>query len=162
MHAKSKPKSTKLGRIEGALDPTDWILVKEVQQDARLSWAELGRRSELSAPAAAERLRRLEDSGVIAGYHARINPESLGLRLTVFIDITVRRVDYPRFQEEIEKLPWVLECHHVAGRASFLLKAVAPDTEGLELLIGHLSRFGDTNTSLVLSTSLARREFRNE
>ncbi len=148
-----------LGAISGITDEKDWILVQSVQADARISFAELGRRAALSPPAAAERLRRLEDVGVILGYYARIDPVQLGLPLLVFIEIHVKRPDYPRFQKAIQKLAWILECHHTAGRTSFLLKAAVPDTPGLELLIGHLSQFGDTATNLVLSTVLERREF---
>lgn len=134
--------------------------MEAVQANARVSFAELGRRSGLSAPAAAERLRRLEDQGVVLGYHARISTSGLGMPLQVFVEIAVKRADYSRFEKAIAKLPWVLECHHIAGRASFLLRAVAPDTPGLEQLIGYLSHFGDTATSLVMSTPLERREFR--
>jgi Lrp/AsnC family leucine-responsive transcriptional regulator len=148
-----------LGSITTNLDEKDWILLQAVQQDARLSFAELGRRSGLSAPAAAERLRRLEDAGLILGYAARIDHRQLGLSLPVFIEVQVKRTDYPRFQKAVQKLAWVLECHHVAGRSSFFLKVAVPDTQGLELLIGHLSQFGETATTLVLSTVLERREF---
>lgn len=147
------------GAIEGDLDEKDWILLRLLQADARVSFAEMGRHVGLSAPAAAERLRRLEDAGVILGYHARIDPGRLGLELLAILEIRVKRTDYQRFQKEIRKLAWILECHHVAGHASFSLKVAVPDAEGLELLIGHLSQFGDTVTSLVLSTVLDRREF---
>jgi Lrp/AsnC family leucine-responsive transcriptional regulator len=145
--------------IVGQLDAKDWIIIKLVQANARVSFAELGRSTGLSAPAAAERLRSLEDEGVVLGYHALLNPERLGLPMLVFIEIHVKRVDYQRFHKAIQKLTWILECYHVAGRASFVLKAAVPDASGLELLIGHLSQFGDTMTSLVLSTVLGRREF---
>jgi len=148
-----------LGKIDGDLDEKDWILLRAVQADARLSFAELGRRARLSPPAAAERLRQLQDAGTILGYHARIDPARLGLAMPVFIEIQVKRVDYPRFQKAILNLPWILECHHIAGRSSFLLRATVPDAPGLELLIGHLSQFGETVTSLVMSTVLHRREF---
>jgi len=149
----------KIGEIEGIFDETDWNTLLLVQKDARISFAELGRRVGLSPPSAAERLRRLEDMNVILGYHARINPSQLGLNMLVFIEIQVKRVDYPRFQKAVTQISWVLECHHIAGRASFLLKAAVPDATGLELLIGHLSQFGDTSTSLVLSSTLERRDF---
>lgn len=148
-----------LGAIKGDLDEKDWILLHLLQSDARTSYAEMGRRAGLSAPAAAERLRRLEDAGVILGYHARINPGRLGLGLLAILEIRVKRADYPRFQKEVQKLAWILECHHIAGHASFSMKVAVPDAEGLELLIGHLSQFGDTVTSLILSTVLERREF---
>jgi len=148
-----------IGWIRGEIDDLDWILLQLVQSDARMSFAELGRRAGLSPPAAAERLRRLQDNGVILGYHAQINPERLGLTMMVLIEVIVKRSEYPRFQKAVQKLSWILECHHVTGRASFLLKAAVPDVTGLELLIGHLSQFGDTSTSLVLSTVVSRREF---
>jgi Lrp/AsnC family transcriptional regulator, leucine-responsive regulatory protein len=148
-----------LGSITANLDERDWIVFEALQQDARVSFAELGRRCGLSAPAAAERLHRLEDDGLILGYGARIDHRHLGLSLRVFIEVQVKRTDYPRFQKAVQKLAWILECHHVAGRSSFLLKAAVPDTQGLELLIGHLSQFGETATTLILSTALEHRKF---
>jgi Lrp/AsnC family transcriptional regulator, leucine-responsive regulatory protein len=151
-----------LGAITGAWDEKDWILIRLLESDARLPFAELGRRTGLSPPAAAERVRRLQDAGVILGYHARISPKHLGLPLLVFIEIQVKRADYVRFQKATQNLTWILECHHTAGRASFILKAAEPDTQGLESLIGHLSQFGDTAITLILSTVLERREFSPE
>ncbi len=151
-----------LGRIESNLDEKDWIIVQLVQADARISFAEIGRRAGLSPPAAAERLRRLEDAGVIQGYHAKVSPECLGLRMLAIIEMRVNRAEYPRFHKAIQKLAWILECYHIAGRSSFYLKVAVPDAAGLELLIGHLSQFGDTVTSLVLSTVMDRREFHRE
>lgn len=151
-----------LGAFDGPADEKDWILLEEVQRRARVSYADLGRHADLSPPAAAERLRRLEDAGVIRGYHADIAPERLGLGLTVLIEMRVPRAQYERFNRAVTKLAWILECHHVSGRAAFVLKAAVPDVTGLELLVGHLSQFGDTATSLVLSTVVARREFRRD
>jgi Lrp/AsnC family leucine-responsive transcriptional regulator len=151
-----------LGRMKGEWDEKDWIILELVQADARISFAEIGRHAGLSPPAAAERLRRLEDAGIIVGYHARISPDRLGFAILVFIDLQVKRADYPRFQKAIHKLAWILECHHIAGQSSFVLKAAVPDVPGLELLVGHLSQFGDITTSLVLSTVLDRREFSRE
>lgn len=148
-----------IGGFENAFDPRDWKLMEVLQNDGRASFAELGRAIQLSAPAATERVRQLEQANVILGYHARIAPAALGLKMLVFIEIQVKHVDYQRFQKAVSELSWILECHHIAGRAAFLLKAVVPDSPGLELLIGHLSQFGDTATSLVLSSVIERREF---
>lgn len=150
-----------LGRIEGNLDVRDWIIISMLESDARVSFAEIGRRANLSPPAAAERLRRLEDAGVITGYHAKVNTERLGLGMLVYIEMQVKRGAYSDFEKAVTKLSWILECHHITGRASFLLKAAVPDVAGLELLVGHLSQFGDTNTSVILSTLVARRELAN-
>ncbi len=151
-----------LGIIKGDFDEKDWIIIHLIQSNARVSFAEIGRRTSLSPPAAAERLRRLEDAGVVVGYHAKISPDRLGLGMLAFIEMRVNRSEYPRFQKAIQKLAWILECHHVAGRASFYLKVAVPDSAGLELLIGHLSQFGETSTSVILSTVLDRREFYRE
>jgi Lrp/AsnC family transcriptional regulator, leucine-responsive regulatory protein len=156
----SMAKSKTVKRFESQLDATDWTLLEAVQQDARTSYAELGRRCGLSPPAAAERLRRLEDAGILRGYHATIDPAALGLGITVLIEIQVRRAEYPRFQKAARDLPSILECSHVSGWASFLLKAVAQDVEGIEILIGKLSQFGETRTSLVLSTVVSRRTWK--
>jgi Lrp/AsnC family leucine-responsive transcriptional regulator len=150
-----------LGRIEGPIDEKDWIILRLVQQKARISFAELGRQAGLSPPSAAERLRRLEDAGIIQGYHARISPRSIGLEVMVLIEVKVKKTDYARFHKAVEKLAWILECYHVSGGASFLLRAAAPSVADLELLLGHLGQFGETTTSLVLSTVIERREFRH-
>lgn len=154
-----KVKKPYLGEIDGGFDRKDWLLLREVQKDARVSFTELSRRADLSPPAATERLRRLEDIGVIRGYHAAVSLPDLGLPLTVFMEVGVKRADYARFHTVVRDLAWILECHHVAGQASFLLRAAVPDTFGLELLIGRLSQFGDTKTTLVLSSVIERREF---
>ena len=151
--------SDKFDVINTNLDAKDWIILALVQGNARISFADLGRRAGLSPPAAAERLRRLEDAGTILGYHARISTAGMGLGMLAIIEMRIRRSEYQRFQKAIQKLAWILECHHIAGRASFYLKAAVPDAAGLELLIGFLSQFGETTTSVVLSTFLDRREF---
>jgi Lrp/AsnC family leucine-responsive transcriptional regulator len=148
-----------LGRIPVTLDKKDWTLLSLVQADGRMSFAELGRRVGLSAASTAERLRRLEDAGIVSGFHARVNPANLGLTLLVLIEVVVKRSEYGRFQKAVADLAWIQECHHISGRASFLVKAAVPDVEGLETLIGHLSQFGDTHTSIILSTVVDRREF---
>jgi Lrp/AsnC family leucine-responsive transcriptional regulator len=151
-----------ISSFESRLDEKDWIILKMVQDNARISFAELGRRARLSPPAAAERLRRLEDLKIIRGYHARVSHEHLGLGMTALIEIQVKRSDYSRFQKAVEKLGSVLECHHISGRVSFLLKTAVPSVSGLEALIGSLSQYGETFTSIVLSTIVERRVFRCE
>lgn len=153
-------KTLTLGGFISPGDRKDGIILEQVQKNARVSFAELGRRAGLSPPAVAERLRRLEESGVVRGYHADVAPAALGLGMTVFIEMRVPRASYERFQRAVARSPWILECHHVSGAAAFILKAAVPDVHGLELLVAHLSQFGDTSTSLVLSSVLERREFR--
>ncbi len=142
-----------------ALDPTDWALLEALQQDARVSFAQLGRQLGLSSPAIAERVRRLEDRGVITGYHAAVNGAQLGKNLQVFVQAHVGPKDYAKFKALVGNLEDVLECYHLTGGESFLLRAGVESVEGLEDLIRRLSAFGETKTSLVLSTTVGRRVF---
>ncbi len=137
---------------EKLLDDTGWQILQALQNDARLSFAELGRRVGLSPPAVAERVRRMEEAGIIWGYRAEVNPEKVGLPLTALIGLTTTPQQYPQVIALINNLPEVLECHHVTGSSSFSIKAIASSVSHLELLIEQLSRYGSTATSIVLST----------
>src|SRR4051794_16805686 len=97
------------------LDATSWELLRYLQEDARMSFAELARRLHLSAPAVAERIRRLEDTGIITGYRAIVDPARLGLGLTVFIRIQMPPGNYPKFSKSVVDLREVLEFHHMTG-----------------------------------------------
>ncbi len=137
---------------EKLLDDTGWQLLEALQEDARLSFAELGRRVGLSPPAVAERVRRMEEAGIITGYRAQINPEKIGVPLTAFIGLITSPQQYPSIVALVNDLSEVLECHHVAGSYSFMLKAIASSISHLETLIAQLSRYGQTTTLIVLST----------
>lgn len=138
------------------IDQVAWRLLRELQANARLSLAELGRRVGLTAPAVAERLRRLEAAGVISGYHASLNPALLGLPLLVFIRLSTTPQSYPQIAALLEGMPEVLECHHVTGADSFIIKARAATVEHIEILIRKLSTYGTTATSVVLSSPVLR------
>jgi len=138
------------------LDEIDRGLVGMLQQNARLTFKELGRAVHLSSTAAAERVRRLEDAGVIEGYTARVNPARCGYPVSTFIRLRTSADQYPRFLALAGELPEILECHHVTGDDSFLVTAVVASMEALESLIARISPFGETSTALVLSTPLKR------
>ena len=133
-------------------DAIDWQILQLLQKEGRLKYAELGQRVGLSAPAAAERVRRLEEAGIIEGYQANINLAKIGRPLTVFIRISVPVEKYPAFKQAVAQLPGLLEGHHIAGAESFLLKAALESVAHLEPLIEALSRYGQTTTSIVMST----------
>ncbi|WP_421096171.1 Lrp/AsnC family transcriptional regulator [Pseudomonas sp. 16FHM2] len=135
----------------------DKRLLAQLQVDARLSFAELGRRVGLSTPATAERIRKLEEHGVLRGYRAELDSHSIGYPVTAFIRLYVPAESYPRVLAVIEGMPEIREAHHVTGEASFVLKAVAPSLIALETLISSFDSFGKTETSIVLSTRLAAR-----
>ncbi|MBI4891636.1 MAG: Lrp/AsnC family transcriptional regulator [Acidobacteria bacterium] len=141
------------------LDARDWQLLKLLQENARLSFAELGRKVKLTAPAVAERVRRMEDLGVIRGYTARVDLKAIGRPLKVILRVHVPPKEYARFLRQVQGIPSVEECHHVTGGEAFVLKAAIPDVSDLEKLIEKFSVFGPTVTSVVLSTPLERRVF---
>ena len=119
-----------------------------------MSLAELGRRVKLTAPAVAERVRRLEEAGIIAGYHAQVPPERTGRPIGVFIRMKVPPEKYKRVLPFLRGLEEVLECHHLSGEDSFLIRAAVESIPALEELVRKLSEHGQTATSLILSTPI--------
>jgi len=144
------------------LDPIGWNIVKALQENARLSYAELGRQVGLTAPAVAERVRKLEEAGVITGYHATVDPTKIGFSLPVFIQLGMGQGQARQVMGVVRALPEVLECYNVTGTACFLVKAVLPSMARLEALIEHLSAYGQTMTMVILSTPVPRRSIGEE
>jgi Lrp/AsnC family leucine-responsive transcriptional regulator len=140
------------------MDQMDWRILSELQADARLSYSELGRRIGLSTPAAAERVRRLEDWGVIRGYAAVVDPERVGLAVGAFIRIRLAGPETlaQKLTGALAGMPEVLECHRCTGDESFILKVRVESVGQLETLIDKLTHFGATTTSLILSTPVER------
>ncbi|WP_017306793.1 Lrp/AsnC family transcriptional regulator [Spirulina subsalsa] len=139
------------------LDYTDWQLLEALQKDARLSFSELGRRVGLSPPAVTERVRKLEESGIVAGYGADLNPGAVGLPILAFIQLTTSPEHYPQVTALMQELPEILECHHVTGNTSFVVRAIASSLAHLEQIIGKLSQYGQTSTSVVLSSPVTKK-----
>lgn len=138
------------------LDPTGILLLQLLQQDARLSFSEMGKRVGLSTSAVIERVRRMEESGLILAYRADVDAARLGYSLTVFLRLHTTPDRYPRILALVDTLPEVLECYHVTGEEAFILKAVVSSVTHLEDLIRKLSPFGKTSTSVVLSAPVRR------
>jgi len=139
------------------IDETDWKILKELQINARLSFAELGRRINLTTPAAIERVKKLEDARIITGYRAEIDTAKIGLPITAFIRMSISGIDYSRIIEVAEKSAEVLECHRATGGDSFILKVAVSNVEHLQNLIDKLTPYGITTTSIVLSSPVKRR-----
>ena len=135
------------------LDKTDQSLLRLLRANARLSFAELGRKLRMSPPAVAERMKRLEDWGVIRAYRAEIDLAALGRGLHVYFRVVIAPKDYPRFKKAVTAMEEILECHHVTGAESFLLRGAVASVPALEELIQRLTLFGPTTTSVVLATS---------
>jgi Lrp/AsnC family leucine-responsive transcriptional regulator len=142
---------------DAPLDPTNRKLLAELQADARLSLAELGRRVGLSSPAVAERLQRLEDDGVILGYRAQVDPRAVGLALSVVIRVRPA----PRQLHEVaalaQKTPEVVECRRITGDDCYVMLAHVRSVEHLEEVIDQFAAYGQTTTSLVQSSPVPPR-----
>ena len=144
-------------RLRSELDSLDRQLLAHLQQDGRLSTAELARRLELSGPGLQKRMRKLEEQGVIRGYATVIDREAVGLDLLCFIHVTLahhRPNSVKRFPEKIKNMPEVLECHFLTGEFDYLLKVVVANHDHLEkFLFGKLMKAGGidrTRTSIVV------------
>ena len=138
--------------FEKLLDRTGLQILRALQENARLSFSELGRRVALSSPAVAERVRKMEEMGIISGYHARVEPGKVGLPIMAFILLKTQAKKYPDLISLARRLPEILECHHVSGGESFVMKSVVSSIPHLEELIEKLSLFGETSTLVVLSS----------
>lgn len=139
------------------MDSIDRTILATLATQGRITWAELGAVLDLSAPATAERVRRLEAQGIIRGYSARLNAVELGFSVTAFIAVTLERPRYRRaFLELTDGLPEIQECHHIAGDHDYLLKVRCRDPLDLERIIGELKELkgvSRTRTTMVLSTA---------
>jgi Lrp/AsnC family leucine-responsive transcriptional regulator len=140
-----------------AMDAIGWHILEELQENARVSFAELGRRVGLTLPAVAERVRKMEDAGIITGFRAEINPAKIGLPIAAFIRISVVGDVFSRVARAVRDMPEVLECHRGTGADSFTLKVAVESVQHLERLIDKLTPFGTTSTSIVLSTLVRNR-----
>jgi Lrp/AsnC family leucine-responsive transcriptional regulator len=139
------------------LDETDRRLLIELQVDARLSHAELGRRVGLSPPAVAERVRRLTDDGVIRGFHADVDPRALGYALSAIVRIRPAPRQIAKVAQLARDTPEVVECHRITGEDCFFAKVHICDVEHLEEVIDHFTVFGQTTTSVMQTSPVPRR-----
>lgn len=139
------------------LDATDHRVLEELQQDARVSMVELGRRVGLSPPAVSERVRRLADDGVIRGFHADVDPRALGYALSAIVRIRPAPRQIAKVAELARATPEVVECHRITGEDCFFLMAHVRDVEHLEEVIDRFTVFGQTTTSVMQTSPVPRR-----
>ncbi|MBX3279125.1 MAG: Lrp/AsnC family transcriptional regulator [Acidobacteria bacterium] len=142
---------------EKLLDDIGWRILTELQQNARLTYAELGRRVRLSIPAVTERVRKMEDAGIIRGYGTDLDLAKIGLPVTAFIRLSLIGDVSPRLIELFKETPEIVSCHRVTGADSFIFEAHLASVAHLEMLIDKFVPFGTTTTTIVLSTVVARR-----
>jgi Lrp/AsnC family leucine-responsive transcriptional regulator len=138
------------------LDATNLRILEELAADARITTAELGRRVNLSAPAVADRVQRLERTGVITGYHARIDPKALGYALAVVVRVAPATRQLHRIPEIARDTPEVVECHRITGEDCFFLKLHLRSIDELEEILDRFTPYGRTTTSIVHSSPVER------
>jgi len=141
------------------LDDIDRQLLEELQDDAKISLKKVGERVGLSAPAAMERVRKLEQAGVITGYFAQVDARRVGLDISAFIGVDLRSDTIPAFEEWADAVAQILECHHITGGHTLLLKVKTRNTRALEKLISRIRALPGveaTETMVVLSTHTER------
>lgn len=134
------------------LDHVDWAILTELQADARLSMAELARRVHMSGPAVTERVRRLERSGVITGYAARVDPSAVGRPLSAYIRIGAVGAIKDDVAALVRRMPEIIECQRGTGHECFIMKVAVKDVAHLEEVIDRFTRLGRVTTSIILST----------
>ncbi|ABD54436.1 Lrp/AsnC family transcriptional regulator [Jannaschia sp. CCS1] len=145
-------------RSEGSgLDSIDAAILRELCEDARIPRAELSRRVGLSAPSVSDRVRRLEDVGIIASYGARIDPARLGYGLTVLIRARPLPGEMSKMIEAIQDTPQIVACDRVSGEDCFVARAHVRDVAEMEAVIDRIVPFGATNSSIVQSTPVEER-----
>jgi Lrp/AsnC family transcriptional regulator, leucine-responsive regulatory protein len=143
---------------DGALlDALNLAILSELQADARVSLAELGRRVDLSSPAVAERIKRLEAAGVIRGYHADVDPRRVGYTLGVAIRIRPAPRQLADVATLARETPEIIECHRVTGDDCYVMTAYVRDVEHLETLIDQFAAYGQTTSAIMQSSPVPRR-----
>ena len=142
---------------DGPIDPVDRKLLSALARNARISQAELSRLVGLSAPSVAERIRRLEEAGIIEGYTVRINPQALGLPISAWLRIRPVPGALQTVASILEDLPDIVECDRITGEDCFIARAHVPSMQALEALIDAIIPHAMTNTSIIQSSPVERR-----
>jgi len=143
--------------IDGALDAIDSAILQALAADARVAMRDLAGKVGLSAPSTTERVRRLEEAGVIEGYTVRVNPSAIGLPVGAILRIRPMPGELSRVADLLAGLPEVIACDRVTGDDCFIAKALVPGMAELEILINRLLPYASTNTAIIVSTPVAPR-----
>jgi len=138
-------------------DATDWRILEVLQTHGRAGFTELARAVSMSASAVTERVRRLEEAGVIKGYSAVIDEERLGLPILAFVRLRYPNGNYKPFHDLLDATPEILEAHHVTGDDCFVLRVATRSMSHLEEVSGRIGALGSVTTSVVYSSPLPRR-----
>jgi Lrp/AsnC family transcriptional regulator, leucine-responsive regulatory protein len=141
----------------GGIDATDTKILRALSQDARVTMAELARKTGLSAPSVTERVRRLEEAGIVTGYTTAIDPAALGLPLAAYVRVRPIPGQLEKVAEVLSSLDAIVECDRVTGEDCFIAKAHVRSMQELEKVIDQIIPFAMTNTSIIQSSPVKRR-----
>lgn len=133
------------------IDEIDLKIIEELKEDSRLSMRELGRKINLSPPSVTERVKKLEEMGIIEGYTIRVNRKKLGFSLDCLMEITLKNGDHKRFKAYIEEHPRALFCYRIAGQACYMVMLSVTRLEEIEEFINEVSTFTSTISHIVFS-----------
>ena len=136
------------------LDDINWKIIQELQMNARITIVEIGKRIGLSAPAVAERIKKLEDEGYIKGYRTVVDYDKLGLSVPVFINYKATKISHGDMIKMVDKMPEVIEWYGITGAHCSVLKVIVASTKELESVIETLQEYGETSTSIILSSNV--------
>jgi Lrp/AsnC family transcriptional regulator, leucine-responsive regulatory protein len=142
---------------ESVADLVNVHILRELQSNPRLTMTELGRRVGLSSPAVTERVRRLEELGVIQGYRLDINPTALGLPIAAYVRVRPNPGQLPNIAQLAQQIPEVVECHRVTGEDCFVIKVYLPSLDQLDRILDAFLLYGTTTTSLIQSSPVPLR-----
>ncbi|MBR0829015.1 Lrp/AsnC family transcriptional regulator [Bradyrhizobium manausense] len=140
----------------GSVDSKDMKILEALQANARVPLSELGRAVGLSQPAISERVKRLEEAGIIEGYGARVNPRALGLGLMALVRLRTSHEHIKTCLKKFAEIPNIIEVHRVTGEDCFVLKVLVPVPEDLETIVDRIAGYGAVTTSLVLRSEAVR------
>jgi len=142
--------------ISKAIGDLNAGILQQLEADARISITEIGKRVGLSGPAVSERIKKMEDEGIITGYTTNIDYDTIGLTVNAFITLK-SSLTHAGVLKKIEEIPEILECYSITGYNCLMMKVATPTTKRLEAIIGQLQQFGETNTSIILSEAFKKR-----
>jgi Lrp/AsnC family transcriptional regulator, leucine-responsive regulatory protein len=145
------------GPPDGLLDDINLRILSELRDNPRLTMTELGRRIGMSSPAVTERVRRLEEAGIIRGYRLDLNPAALGLPLTAYVRVRPNPGHLGKVADLAQSIPEITECHRITGDDCFILKVHLPEMEQLDRVLDRFLLHGSTTTSIVQSTPVPLR-----
>ena len=139
------------------MDKINWSILEALQQNARMSFAEIGRQVGLSAPAVAERMEKLEEAGIIRGFTVNLNMEKLGYALSAIVSLKIYNGRQKDFIQFASTAPEVHECHKVTGHNCFLLKLYVKKAGDLDVLVSRIAEYGEPVTSVILSSPVEQK-----